>query len=221
MIVLHTGNFHAPFAQGLVRDIRVRWALEEAGLAYETRLMGRQDTYKPEYRTLQPFGKIPVLEDDGLVLFESAAIVLYLGERSDALLPADRIGKARATAWVLAAVNTVEPAIEHLCHIDLFPSHPKEEQVIRPTAEQAVKGKLASVVAWLEGKDYLEGRFTAADIIMASSLKLMRHTDIVAQHPVLNAYMQRCEARPAYQRALNDHMAAYERPNGDPAPTKE
>lgn len=210
MIVLHTGNFHAPFAQGLVRDIRVRWALEEAGIPYETRLLSREDTCRPEYRALQPFGKIPAIEDDGLTLFESAAIVLYLGERSETLLPADRIGKARATAWVLAAVNTVEPAVEHLCHIDLFPSHPKEEQIIRPTVEQKLMAKLAPVVAWLEGKEYLEGRFTAADIIMASSLKLMRHTDIVAQHPVLSAYVQRCEARPAYQRALRDHLAAYE-----------
>lgn len=212
MIVLHTGNFHAPFAQGLVRDIRVRWALEEAGIPYETRLMSREDTYAPAYRTLQPFGKIPVLEDDGLVLFESAAIILYLGERSDTLLPACRIGKARATAWVIAAVNTVEPAIEHLCHIDLFPSHPKEEQVIRPTVEQTVRGKLAPVVSWLKGKDYLEGRFTAADIVMASSLKLMRHTNLIAQHPVLNNYMERCETRPAYQRALHDHLAAYGQP---------
>lgn len=211
MIILYTGNFHAPFAQGLVRDIRVRWALEEGGIAYETRLLGRQDTYEPDYRAIHPFGKVPALEDDGLVMFESAAMILYIAERSEALLPRDRIGKARTTVWMFAAVNTIEPSIEHLCHIDLFPSHPAEEQVIRPTAERVVRQKLDVLAARLDGKDYLERRFTAADIVMASSLKLMRHTDIIEHYPVLGAYIRRCEARPAYQRALRDHMAAYER----------
>ncbi len=209
MITLYTGNFHGTVSQGLVRDIRVRWALEEADLAYQTSFVSRTEMASADYRHFQPFAKIPALAEGNVVLFESAAILLYLGEKSEALMPNDRGGKARTTAWVLAGAATVEPAIEHLCHIDLFPSHPEAEQIMRPDAERVVRTRLEAVADALADKPYLQGQFSVADIVMRSAFSLLRHTDIIAGYPTLAAYMRRCEARPAYQRALADHNAAY------------
>jgi len=112
-------------ARGQVRDLRVRWALEEAGLPYNTRLLEQGDQDKPEYRALQPFGQVPILEDDGRVLFESGAIVLYIGERSEALLPKEANARARAAQWLIAALNSIEPHLMSIAVIDLF--YPNEE----------------------------------------------------------------------------------------------
>src|SRR5262245_65946690 len=109
MITISAFRWVPDFAKGQVRDLRVRWACEEAGLKYQTRLLSQGDQDKPEYRALQPFGQVPVFEEDGFVLFETGAIVLYLGERSEALLPKDRAARARATQWVIAALNSIEP----------------------------------------------------------------------------------------------------------------
>src|SRR4051812_21485688 len=109
-----------PFAQGLVRDLRVRWACEEAGLPYRPMLIGPEDQASAAYRACQPFGQVPMMEEDGLVLFESGAIVLHIGARSEALLPRDEAGRARAMTWVFAALNTIEVVIEPLADIDLF-----------------------------------------------------------------------------------------------------
>jgi glutathione S-transferase len=209
MITIYTGDFHGAHAHGLVRDIRLRWALEEAGIPYQVKLIGREDLATPAYRRLQPFGQIPAIEDDGLVLFETSAIVLHIGERSDVLLPSDPAGNARARTWVLAAVASVEPFISNLCRIDLFPSNPTVDILLRPTAEEFVKRRLSALAAWLGERDYLENRFTAGDLVMASVLKLLRHTDLVAQEPNLRKYLDRCEARPAFQRAIQEHMAVY------------
>src|ERR1700745_3307811 len=113
------------FARGQVRDLRARWALEEAGLSYKTRLLEQGDQDKPEYRALQPFGQVPVLEEDGLVLFESGAIVLHIGERSEALLPKESGARARAVQWLIAALNSIEPSIMNIALIDIF--YPNEE----------------------------------------------------------------------------------------------
>src|SRR6202162_3002687 len=110
MITVSAFKWVPPFAQGLVRDLRVRWALEEAGLAYRAPLSGRDDQPSAGYRALQPFGQVPVLEEDGMALFESGAIVLHIGARSEALLPVDKAGRARAVTWLFAALNSIEPA---------------------------------------------------------------------------------------------------------------
>ena len=198
-----------PFAQGLVRDLRVRWALEEAGLPYEEVLIGPEEQKSASYRALQPFGQVPAYEEDGLVLFESGAIVLHIAERSDALMPSDPAARARTTTWMFAALNTVELPILFLNQIDMQKVAAEPPQ--RAAVVAAVKMRLASVGQRLDGREYLEDRFTAADLLMTSVLRILRRTDIVAEMPVLEAYRLRCEARPAFQKALADQMAAFAR----------
>lgn len=209
MITISTLNHVPPFAQGLVRDLRVRWALEEAGLAYEEKFVGPADQASAAYRKRQPFGQCPVFEEDGLVLFESGAIVLHIGERSEALLPREPAARARAVGWVFAALNTVEVVVAQLAGIDLF--YPDEEwaKLHRPGAEQALRQRLGQLAEWLGQRDYLEGSFSAADLMMAQVLRILRHTNIVESFPNLQAYRLRCEARPAFQRALRAHMAVF------------
>jgi glutathione S-transferase len=210
MITVTAFKWVPPFAQGLVRDLRVRWALKEAGLPYQVRLIGFEDQATPAYRAQQPFGQVPVLEEDGLVLFESAAIVLHVAERSETLLPVDPVGRERARAWVIAAINSMEPAFDPLGDIDLF--HPDEDwaKARRPQAEEAVLDRLDKLAAWLGDRDYLEDRFTVGDLMMTTVLRNLRHTDLVQRFMNLDAYKQRCEARPAFQRALAEQMATFE-----------
>src|SRR5262245_51662246 len=117
MITISAFKWVPEFAQGQVRDLRARWELEEASLTYKTRLIGQGDQDKPDYRALQPFGQVPILEEDGFVLFESGAIVLYIGERSEVLLPGDTGARARATQWLIAALNSIEPFVMNLALI--------------------------------------------------------------------------------------------------------
>jgi glutathione S-transferase len=197
-----------PFAQGLVRDLRVRWALEEAGMPYEERLLDFRN--KPDgYRKLQPFGQVPTFEEDGLVLFETGAIVLHIAERSTLLLPPDPSARARATSWMFAALNSVEPSIMSLIQIDLKFAGDAAATQVREAAVDAVKGRLESVAAWLGERDYLEDRFTAGDLLMVTVLRILRHTDMVTTMPALAAYQARCEARPAFQKALAAQMAVF------------
>jgi glutathione S-transferase len=198
-----------PFAQGLARDFRVRWALEEAGLPYEERLIGPEDQITESYRALQPFGQIPAIEHDGLPLFESGAIVLHIAQQSDALMPPDPAGRARVTCWAFAALNSIEPRVQALGEIDLFHAEAEWAKARRPAVEQALKTRLTALAARFNGRDYLEDRFTAADILMTTVLRMLRHTDLIAQIPVLEAYRQRCEARPAFQKAMADHLAPF------------
>jgi len=209
MIRITAFRWVPPFAQGLVRDLRVRWALEEAGFPYEVRLIGREDQASREYRRLQPFGQVPVFEDGHLTLFESGAIVQHIAEQSAKLMPEGSNERARVKAWLFAAMNSVEPRISNLASIDLF--HPNEEwaKLHRPGAVEAVRDRLSKLCDWLEGRDYLEDRFTAADLLMTSVLRNLRHTDIVEQMPVLEAYRERCIARPAFQKALADQLATF------------
>lgn len=201
-----------PFAQGLVRDLRVRWALEEAGLEYEERLIGPEDQKSQGYRELQPFGQVPAYEEDGLVLFESGAIVLHVAERSAALMPASTAARARARSWLIAALNSIEPAIQNLAEIDLF--HANEAWAIarRPAVEDRVRVRLTELSSYLGAGQYLvEDRFTAADLMMTTVLRILRHTDLLAEVPALDAYRRRCESRPAFQKALVDQMAPFAR----------
>jgi glutathione S-transferase len=209
MIRVSAFRWVPPFAQGLVRDLRVRWALEEAGLPYEMRLIGPEDQASDRYRAMQPFGQVPVYEEDGLVLFESGAIVQHVAGRSEALMPADADGRARVTAWLFAALNSIEPHIMHLATIDLFHADEEWAKLRRPGAIDIVKSRLQSLCRWLDGREYLEGRFTAGDLLMTAVLRILRHTNLVAEIPVLEAYRLRCEARPAFQKALNDQLTTF------------
>jgi glutathione S-transferase len=211
MITVYSYRWVPDFARGLVRDLRVRWALEEAGLEYQEWLIGLgDDQNSPAYRACQPYGQVPVYEEGGLVLFESGAIVLHIGQKSERLLPADPNARARATCWLFSALNTIEPPIQDLAAIDLFYAEETWAQARRPQAEGQVKKRLAELAQALGDKDYLEGEFTLGDLMMATVLRNLRHTDIVAGEPRLQAYLDRCEARPAFQRALRDQLASFE-----------
>jgi glutathione S-transferase len=202
-----------PFAQGLVRDLRVRWALEEAGLPYEEMLIGPEDQKTAAYRKLQPFGQVPAIDDDGLVLFESCAIVMHLGERSEMLMPRDEAARARVRTWMLAALNTIEPPIMMLNVIDLQPGGaPAGAKDLRQSVLARIGGRLDSLADFLGEREHLvEGRFTAADLLMTTVLRILRTTEMVSERPTLDAYKQRHEARPAFQKALAAQMAAFSR----------
>lgn len=200
------------FAQGLIRDLRVRWALEEAGLPYQTMLIVRDDLATKNYRALQPFGQVPAYEEDGFPMFESGAIVLHIAERSEALMPPDAKARLRMTTWMFAALNTVEPHIQNLTAIDLFHINEDWANQRRPAALQLAQSRLNALTDRLDGRDYLEDRFTAADLLMTTVLRIPRHCDLIAQYPVLDKYRLRCEARPAFKKALAAQMADFNEP---------
>lgn len=210
-ITLTAFKWVPPFAQGLVRDLRVRWALEEAGVPYEVRLIDREDQVSKAYRQQQPFGQVPVFEENGLVLFETGAILLHVAERSEALMPADATGRERARTWVFAALNSIEPHVQYLAVIDLFCANDEWAKLRRPGAVAFLNTRLRDLSTWMEGREYLEDRFTAGDLMMTTVLRILRHTDLLKEHPVLEAYRLRCEARPAFVKALADQMATFEK----------
>jgi glutathione S-transferase len=198
------------FAKGQVRDLRPRWALEEAGLPYRTRLLGRGDQDQPDYRAMQPFGQVPVFEENGLVLFESGAIVLHIAERSETLLPRDPAARARTVQWVFAALNSVEFALMNLAVIDLFYKDEEWARLRRPGAEKFARQRLEALSRSLGDKSWLDGeQFTAGDLMMASVLRIAGHTDLVTADPRLGPYLLRCTARPAFQRAHDAQMSDF------------
>lgn len=195
------------FAQGVVRDLRARWALEEAGLDYRVRLLDQQRP--PEYLLEQPFDQVPVFRDGEVHIFETGAIVQYIGEKDERLLPRDPQGRFRAIQWTYAALNSVEPAILNLLLIDLFFTGEEWAKLRRPGAEEFARLKLKRISDWLGDKEWLEGRFTIGDLLMVTVLRFLRHTKLVAEFPNLAAYLACGEARPAFQRALADQLAVY------------
>jgi glutathione S-transferase len=210
MITISAFKWVPDFAQGQVRDLRARWALEEAGLPYRTRLLGQGDQDQPDYRVLQPFGQVPILEEDGFALFETGAIVLYIGERSQTLLPKDDRGRFRATQWVIAALNSIEPFIMEVARIDIFYAGQEWAKLRRPGAVEFVKRRLDGLSKALGDKPYLDGdRFTAGDLMMTTVLRILNHTDIVTSDKRLAAYVARCTARPAFKRAFDAQMADF------------
>jgi len=217
MITLYAFKWVPAFAQGLVRDLRVRWALEEAGLPYTVRLLAHGEADSPEYRTLQPWGQVPVIEEDGLVLFESGAIVQYIAEKSEALAPSDPAGRAKVAQWLFSALNSVEPHVSNLGNIDIFYADQAWAKARRPDQEAFTRMKLASLARRLSGREWLEDRFTAGDLMMVTVLRNLRHTDVVSADPVLGPYVARGEARPAFQRALAAQLAPFK----DHAPETE
>lgn len=197
------------FAHGLVRDLRVRWALEEAGRDYESRLVGVEERGSDAYRRKHPFAMVPAMETGDGTMIESGAIVYAIAEESDVLMQADQ--RSETLTWMFVALNTVEPAVNNLSVMDL--QHRDEEwaKLRRPAVLDTVRARLRVLSERLSGRDYLLGRFSAADILMATVLRLIRHTDLVAQYPVVDVYLKRCEARPAFQKALSDQLADFER----------
>ena len=196
------------FAQGVVRDLRVRWALEEAGLDYKVRLLGQQ---RPsEYLLEQPFDQVPCFNDGTVRIFETGAILQYIGEQRESLLPRDPQQRFRAIQWTYAALNSVEPTLINLLLIDIFFAGEEWAKLRRPGAVDFANLKLKRVSDWLGDKQWLEGdRFTIGDLMMITVLRFLRHTDLVAGFPNLTAYIERGEARPAFQQALADQLAAY------------
>lgn len=189
------------FARGYVRDFRVRWALEEAGIGYRTdpiSTVNRPAAYFAE----QPFGQVPAYREGAVRMFESGAIVLHIAERSETLLPRDPVGRARALSWTVAALNSVEPMLMELATVDRFAQGEEWARLRRPGLVADVDKRLGHLAAALGDRDYLEGRFTAGDLLMASALRMLDHTDMLAAHPALAAYQRRCLARPAFGAAI-------------------
>ena len=210
MITISAFKWVPDFARGQVRDLRVRWALEEAGLSYRTRLLEQGDQDRPDYRTLQPFGQVPIFEEGGFVLFESGAIVLHIGEGSEALLPKDPAARARATQWLIAALNSIEPFAMNVALIDLFYPDEQWAKLRRPGAVEFVKRRLSALSNSLGSKPYLDGdRFTAGDLMMTTVLRILKHTDIVTSDERLAAYVERCTARPAFKRAFEAQIGDF------------
>ena len=212
MITLTTYEWVPDFAVPLMRAFRVRWALEEAGLPYKVRKVALgPEQRSPEHLARQPFGQAPAIEEDGLVLFESGAIALYVAEKSETLLPKDRVARERATAWVFAALNSVEIWIQQLASLDFFHANQEWTKEFRPGIEKLVHDRLDLLEKALGGKDYLEGTFTVGDLMMADVLRILDHTNIIDAYPRLSAYKQRCQARPAFQRAMQAQMEGFKK----------
>ena len=195
--------------QGLARDMRVRWALEEVGQPYTTRLVSFRAMKEPAHLELQPFGQIPTYEEDGLALFESGAIVLHIAERHPGLLPDDGSARARAIAWMFAAVATVEPPILER-QVALFAEGDRSWRAERmPLVDNRIRDRLDELSARLGEAEWLDGAFSAGDLMMVHVLIRLRASGIVAEYPSLAAYVARGEARPAYQRAFAAQRAVF------------
>ena len=203
------------FARGLVRDLRVRWALEEAGLDYRVRLLDQQ---RPsEYLKEQPFDQVPCFNDGAVQIFESGAIVQYIGEKTEALLPRDPQGKYRAIQWTYAALNSVEPGVQHRVLLDAFYADQEWAKLRKPGADEFARNKLKRVSDWLGDKQWLEGDgFTIGDLVMITVLRMAKIGGLIEIGSNLEGYVERGEARPALQRALASQLAEYDahRPEG-------
>ncbi|WP_353472665.1 glutathione S-transferase family protein [Salipiger sp. H15] len=200
-----------PFAQGLVRDLRVRWALKEAGLPYEVDLLAMGTQGQPAHLARQPFGQVPVLATGETTMFESGAILWRIAEASGgALLPADRAGQDRALSWVFAALNTIEPPILMLQQAGRLAVDKAAAETMEGEIRKAIERRLGQLQAAMEGRQWLAGDgFTVADLLMASVLRNLRNTDIVAQFPKLDEFLGRCTARPAFTEALEEQMVPF------------
>ncbi len=210
MITVTAFKWVPPFARGQVRDLRVRWALEEAGVSYKSRLIGREDQATPEYRALQPFGQVPAYIEDDLTLFETGAILLHVGEKSETLLPRDPNARARTTSWVFCALNSMEPSIQELGGLSAFYANEEWAKLRRPGCEARVRQRLADLAKALGDKDYLEGRFTAGDLMMATVFRILGGSGLLEEQPKLAAFKARCEARPAFKRALEAQLGDFQ-----------
>jgi glutathione S-transferase len=195
--------------KGLARDTRVRWALEEAGQPYDVRLLSFKAMKEPAHLALHPFGQIPTYEEGDLVLFESGAIVLHIAERHAGLLPGDANARWRAITWMFAALNTVEPPILELVTAKLFEADKPWTRERLPLVEDRVRARLDQLTARLGGADWLDGAFSAGDLMMVSVLLRLKPSGMLDEYPNLSAYVARGEARPAYRRAFAAQLAVF------------
>lgn len=200
--------------QGLARDTRVRWAFEEVGQPYDVRLIPWEQFKAPEHVAIQPFAQIPTYEDGDLVLFETGSIVLHIAETHPGLLPEDANGRARAITWMFAAVNTVEPPILEFQNAKLLEADKPWTEARMPLVKDRVRKRLDQLSAWLGERDWLEGEFSAGDLMMAHVLERMKPSGLLAEFPTLAAYVARAEARPAYQRAFEAQLAVFREQTG-------
>ncbi|MBQ1500633.1 MAG: glutathione S-transferase family protein [Sphingomonas sp.] len=198
--------------KGLARDTRVRWALEEAGQPYAVRLVSFAAMKAPAHLALHPFGQIPTYEEGGLVLFETGAIVLHIAGRHAGLLPGDANARARAIAWMFAAVNTVEPPILELSTALFQEGKQPWAQDRLPLVKDRIRARLRQLSDRLGDAEWLDGAFSAGDLMMISVLLRCRPSGLLDEHPNLAAYVARGEERPAYRRAFADQLAVNTRP---------
>ncbi len=194
--------------QGLARDMRVRWALEEVGQPYDVRLVSFGEMKKPAHRRLHPFGQIPTYEEGDLILFESGAIVLHIAERHAGLLPDDAHARARAIAWMFAALDTAEPPIVERSMALLLERDKSWYEERQAVLEQRVRVRLDELSNRLGKADWLDGTFSAGDLLMVTVLRRLKGWG-VSEYPNLAAYVSRGEARPAYKRAFDDQLAVF------------
>ncbi|MEQ8639358.1 MAG: glutathione S-transferase family protein [Alphaproteobacteria bacterium] len=203
-VMLSAFRWVPEFAQGHVKDLRVRWALEEAGVPYDVTLIDPAIQKSAAYRAWQPFGQVPAYRDDDVEMFESGAIVLHIAAASEALAPKNATGRARVASWVFAATTSLEP---HVQNYNFLPEGDNEER--RAQMKSRLKDRLDAVSTWLGDRDYLEDRFSAGDLVMSTVLRDAAASGLLKQLPNLDAYHQRCEARPAFGRALQAQMQPF------------
>ncbi|WP_198350820.1 glutathione S-transferase family protein [Flavisphingomonas formosensis] len=215
--IITTYRWVPPFARGLVREVRARWAFEEVGMAYRVDLIDLPYAKSEAHRRFQPFGQIPTYSDGAVEIFESGAIVLHIARQAPGLLPDDAAGQARAIQWVIAALNSIEPFVMDLAVVDVFEADAAWSPARRPTVEQKLRSRLADLSAALGERPYLDDAFSAGDLMMASVLRGVPHSAILADYPNLAAYRARCEARPAFRKALADHLATFDDAGEAPA----
>src|SRR5580704_14110558 len=196
--------------RGLARDMRVRWAFEEVGQPYEVRLLSFAEMKEPAHLALHPFGQIPTYEEGDLALFESGGIILHIAGRHAGLLPDDANARARAIAWMFAALSSVEPPIVELGAAKLLERDKDWYEARLPLLEGRVRVRLTQLSARLGGADWLDGAFSAGDLLMVTVLRRLDGSGLVEEHPNLAAYVARGEARPAYQRAFAAQLAVFQ-----------
>lgn len=196
--------------QGLARDMRVRWALEEVGQPYAVRLLSFGAMKEPAHLALHPFGQIPTYEEGDLVLFESGSIILHIAEHHAGLLPGDANGRARAITWMFAALNTVEPPIVNLSMLMIFERDKTWFKDQLPVLEKRVRDQLNHLSRRLGDADWLDGEFSAGDLLMVTVLRRLNSSGILKDYSKLSAYIARAEARPAYKRAFADQLAVFQ-----------
>jgi glutathione S-transferase len=201
--------------QGLARDMQVRWALEEAGQAYDVRLVSFDAIKAPAHRARQPFGQIPTYEEGGLTLFETGSIILHIAERHGGLLPDDAEARARAITWMFAALSTVEPSVVNFAMALVFESGESWYAERQPMLTERVHDKLRALSARLGDADWLDGAFSAGDLVMIGVLRRLKSSGLLGEHPNLAAYVARGEARPAFQRAFEAQWAVFTGQQGD------
>ena len=195
--------------QGLARDTRVRWALEEVGQAYDVRLVSFAEMKQPAHLALHPFGQIPTYEEGDLALFETGSIVLHIAARHAGLLPDEPNARARAVTWMFAATNTVEPPILELQNAVLLERDKPWNEERLPLVENRVRDRLMQLAIRLDDAEWLDGGFSAGDLMMVSVLLRLKSSGILDEYPNLAAYVARGEARPAYKRAFDAQLAVY------------